>query len=77
MLLAGFVRASVIAKALGVAPSSVLRRLERGLYRTERAGKFWFIAYADVLAAKDTSKTQAEKLSQEVSKLLASLGDKT
>lgn len=75
MLAAGLIRVSVVAKTLGLTPSAVLRRLESGSYRAERAGKFWYVHYADVLKAKSTSKTQAASLSNEVSKMLAELGE--
>lgn len=75
LLAAGMIRVSVVAKSLGLTPSAVLRRLESGAYRAERAGKFWYVQYADVLAAKSTSKTQAESLSNEVAKMLAKLGE--
>lgn len=75
MLKAGYVRASIISKTFGVAPSSILRRIERGAYKAERAGRLWFVQYADVLASKDTSRVQADALLAEITKLLTKIGE--
>jgi hypothetical protein len=61
---AGFVRLSVIAKALGLHVSTVFRRVQNGRYHGERAGNLWYVKVDDVLEAQDTSLVQRTRLQQ-------------
>lgn len=69
MLQDGYVRISVVATALGVPGSTVLRRVERAAYKGVRAGTRWYVRLDDVYDASDTSSAQKTRLSDEVSVL--------
>jgi len=65
----GFVRTSVVAEALGVSISTVLRRIDRAHYSGERSGQFWYVKIDDIYNASDTSETQRERLKLAISEI--------
>lgn len=71
MLRDGYVPIYVVAAALGVHGSTVLRRVQRAAYKGVRAGYCWYLRLDDVMEASDTSEIQRKRLVEAVNVMQA------
>jgi hypothetical protein len=69
MLRDGYVRTSIVANALGMHGSTMLRRVQRAVYKGVMASNFWYVRLDDVYNAGDTSEPQRAELSRVINEL--------
>jgi hypothetical protein len=69
MLRDGYVRITIVANALGMHGSTMLRRVHRAVYKGVMASKFWYVRLDDIYSASDTSEPQRAELSRVLDEL--------